>query len=104
MLLGSTKAIHMHSSKKVAEAEAKPHKKSMVSIDIEQINYTPDRVLENSKPCSDEFNMQLEEAFNLPGQTGRYSQLVQAVQKPEKEEIALDNLMNMGYQGSMWLG
>ena len=99
---------------KLYQIDFTPQAKGLVSIDIDEIDYNPERVEEilESK-LSDDFNTQLEEAFDLPGEKGRYQQLLQKQgpqflhqkgQKPDKEEIELDNLMNMGYQGNMYFG
>lgn len=63
-------------------------------------------------PLSDDFNKQLEEAFDLPGETGTYQSLLQKhenhfqslVEKHPPIDIDQTNLKNMGYEGSMYFG
>lgn len=79
----------------------------MISIDVKPIPYDNGRLQQiEDTPLSDEFNMQLEEAFaaeGLPKDKG-YQSLLQKSGNIKPHAIDLTNLQNMGYEGSFWFG
>lgn len=77
----------------------------MVSIDIKSTNYQSQRNLEAENiELSDDFFMELSGAMNIPGQNS--TSLMQTYQKSnvKPHSIDLNNLKNMGYEGSFWFG
>ena len=70
LLFNSSTTQGIKRIEKLAQVE-KPANKGLIDIDIEEIAYAPERVAETPK-LSDDFNTQLEEAFDKPGHKGRY--------------------------------
>jgi hypothetical protein len=81
----------------------------MISIELDETEYVPERVkLIQNASTGKEFNENLNKAFDGKYQSLIQKQnLVQMMAQNEKhgvQEIEMDNLHNLGYEGKFWFG
>ena len=77
---------------------------NMISIGLTQTKYTNDRYQEYIKPLSKESNIAISEALNIPTTIGKDGSVSLVQNKRHVVDVAMENLENMGYEGSFWFG
>lgn len=98
-----TQAIHVGSESNMN----KIHKKNghnLISINLSQTKYENDRYQEYMKPLSKESNLALAQALNIPTVIGKDGHVSLVQEKRHIVDVPMENLQNMGYEGSFHFG
>ena len=77
---------------------------NMISIGLTQTKYENDRYQEYIKPLSKESNIALAEALNIPTVADKDGNVSLVQHKRHVVDVSMENLQNMGYEGSFWFG